>query len=196
MNDSKQPGKNALVRLVGVLIFLVALLAVFRFSGLSEHVTLMTLHQRFVEDTAVGMLLFVVFFSLGNLVQVPGWIFLAAAVLALGQVWGGVATYVAAVVSCAVTYGVIRLVGGDALRKIRNPWAQRLLSQLHARPVRSMALLRVLLQTLPALNYALALSGVTFADYMLAAVLGLPLPIAAYCLLFETLAKLLHIAVY
>jgi hypothetical protein len=25
---------------------------------------------------------------LGNLVQIPGWVFLAAAVLALGQLWG------------------------------------------------------------------------------------------------------------
>ena len=196
MDEPQQPGNNGLLRLAGVLVFLAALLAVFRLSGLNDHLTLMTLHQKFVDDMAAGMLLFIVFFSLGNLVQVPGWIFLAAAVLALGQVWGGVVTYVAAVVSCAVTYGVIRLVGGNALRKIRSPRAQRLLAQLHARPVRSMALLRVLLQTLPALNYALALSGITFTDYMLAALLGLPLPIAVYCLLFETLAKLLHIAVY
>jgi hypothetical protein len=29
---------------------------------------------------------------LGNLVQIPGWIFLAAAVLTLGRFWGGLAT--------------------------------------------------------------------------------------------------------
>ena len=57
-----------------------------------------------------------------------------------------------------------------------------------------MVLLRILLQTVPALDYALALSGVRFCDYLTAAVLGLPLPIALYCLFFEYLAHALGVA--
>jgi uncharacterized membrane protein YdjX (TVP38/TMEM64 family) len=48
----------------------------------------------------------------------------------------------------------------------------------------------MLFQTLPALNYALALSGVRFRTYAAGTLLGLPLPIMAYCLFFDYLALL------
>ena len=180
-------------RLLAVIAFLVLLLVVFQVSGLRDNFSLVFLQKRFLDNEATGLLIFIVLFALGNLIQIPGWIFLAAAVLALGQVWGGLATYLAAVVSCMVTFWVIRLVGGDALRQIRGRWATRLLQRLDAHPVKSMVLLRMLLQTMPALNVALALSGVRFRSYVVAAVLGLPLPIALYCVFFDYLARALGI---
>lgn len=50
-------------------------------------------------------------------------------------------------------------------------------------------MLRLLFQTVPALNYALALSGIRFADYFLGTLLGLPLPILLYCAFFSSLAR-------
>lgn len=181
------------LRLLGVVLLLVLLFALSRLSGLSEHFSLAYLHQRFVEHKLTGMLVFIVAFALGNLVQIPGWIFLGAAVLALGRAWGGLATYVAACISCAVTFYVVRLVGGEALRGIGNPLAARLLARLDAHPVMSVALLRLLFQTVPALNYALAVSGLRFRPYFAGTLLGLPLPILLYCYFFDQLALLLHI---
>jgi len=54
-------------------------------------------------------------------------------------------------------------------------------------------LLRMLFQTLPALNYTLALTGVKFRDYLIGTLLGLPLPIALYCLFFDFLARVLNL---
>ena len=62
---------------------------------------------------------------------------------------------------------------GDAVHQLNSKLATRLLARLHANPVRSMVLLRTLFQTLPALNYTLALSGIRFRQYMLATLLGL-----------------------
>ncbi len=183
-------------RLFAVAAFLGLLLAVFQFSGLRENFSLVFLHQKFLDNEASGLIIFIVLFALGNLIQVPGWVFLAAAVLALGEVWGGVATYIAAVISCVLTFWVIRLVGGDALRQLKGRWATAVLARLDARPVASIVLLRILFQTMPALNYALAMSGVKFRSYLIGTVLGLPLPIALYCVFFEYLARALHIAVY
>lgn len=180
-------------RLLAVIAFLGLLLVVFQVSGLRDNFSLIFLQKKFLDNEATGLLIFIVLFALGNLIQIPGWIFLAAAVLALGEVWGGLATYLAAVISCVFTFWVIRLVGGDALRQIRGRWATRLLQGLDAHPVKSMVLLRMLLQTVPALNYALALSGVRFRSYLIAAMLGLPLPIALYCVFFDYLARALGI---
>ncbi|SFB95147.1 SNARE associated Golgi protein [Polaromonas sp. OV174] len=183
-------------RLFAVAGFLALLFALFQFSGLREHFSLAFLHQKFLDNVVSGMLIFILLFSLGNLIQIPGWIFLAAAVLALGQFWGGVATYVAALLSCALTFWVIRLLGGDALRQLRGRWAGRLLAQLDEHPVRSVVILRTLFQTVPALNYALAMSGLKFRNYLLGSALGLPLPIALYCLFFDYLARSLHLTTY
>ena len=180
-------------RLIGVVLFLGVLLAVFEFSGLRGHFNLPYMREVIEQHQIGGLLLFVLLFSLGNLVQVPGWIFLAAAVLTLGQLWGGVVTYVAAVVSCVLTFLIIRAVGGDALRQLKNRLAVRILRQLDARPIGSVALLRLLFQTAPALNYALSMSGIRFRNYLFGTLLGLPIPIALYCVFFDELWMLLHV---
>ena len=139
------------------------------------------------------MLIFIALFCLANLIQIPGWIFLVAAVLTMGELWGGLATYLAASISCVVTFLLIRLAGGDALRQLKNRIAVRILGQLDAHPVKSIFLLRVLFQTMPTMNYALAMSGIKFRQYLLGTLLGLPLPIAFYCVFFDYLAKALHL---
>ncbi len=67
------------------------------------------------------------------------------------------------------------------------------MSQLDAHPIRNIVLLRMLFQTVPPLNYALAMSGIRFRDYLVGTLLGLPLPIMAYCLFFDYLSIQLHL---
>ena len=181
-------------RLLIVALFLAVLFAVFQISGLRGHFNLAFLHQQIVDNKISGLLIFVLLFCLGNLIQVPGWIFLAAAVLALGKSWGGLATYIAAIISCVFTFLTIRFVGGDAIRELNNRYALKLLRSLDAHPIKSVALLRVLFQTVPALNYALALSGVKFYKYLIGTILGLPLPIMLYCIFFDYIGKALHVS--
>jgi uncharacterized membrane protein YdjX (TVP38/TMEM64 family) len=180
-------------RLIAVVLFLILLFAVFELTGIRAHFNLQFLQQTIRDHLVSGLLIFVLGFALGNLVQIPGWVFLAAAVLALGQLWGGIATYIAACISCIVTFFTIRFVGGEALRQLDSKVATSLLNRLDAHPLSSVLLLRVLFQTVPALNYTLALSGIRFRDYLLGTLLGLPLPIALYCVFFDYLAKALNI---
>jgi len=181
-------------RLLLVVLFLAALLAIFELSGLRQHFSLHYLHDRILENKLSGLLIFTLLFALGNLLQIPGWVFLGAAVLALGRTWGGLATYVAASISCTFTFFTIRFLGGDALRGLNNKVALSILRRLDTRPIACIVLLRMLFQTVPALNYALALSGVKFYKYLIGTLLGLPLPIFLYCLFFEYLAKALNLA--
>jgi len=180
-------------RLLAVFLLLAILYAVFEYSGLRDHLNIGFLQQTIRQHWIGGLAIFALLFSLGNLIQIPGWVFLAAAVLTLGKTMGGIATYVAASVSCVITFFTIRLVGGDALRQMDNKIAVKLIRQLDAHPVKSVLLLRMLFQTLPALNYALAISGIRFRHYLAGTLLGLPLPIALYCLFFDYLARALGI---
>lgn len=179
-------------RLLVVVSSLALLWALFRVTGLAERVDPQMLHDAFQRHRVSGLLVFTALFALGNLIQLPGWIFLTAAVAALGQWWGGLATYLAASVSCVVTFCSVRGVGANALRAFGDRRAARLFARLDAHPVQSVLLLRLMFQTLPALNVALALSGVRFGSYLLGTLLGLPLPIALYCVFFHALARWLH----
>jgi len=71
------------------------LLMIFELAELRSHFTLDGLHQKRVEPI-IGLAVFILIFAPGNLVRIPGWIFMAAAVLARGRTWGGLATYLAA----------------------------------------------------------------------------------------------------
>ena len=180
-------------RLLAVVAFLVILLTVFQVSGLRDHFNVAFIRQLVLQHQVTGLILFVLLFSLGNLIQIPGWVFLAAAVLTLGRMWGGVITYVAAVASCLFTFVTIRALGGDALRLLKNRVAIRILSELDARPMAAVTLLRILFQTAPALNYALAMSGIRLRTYVIGTLAGLPLPIALYCIFFDILTSALHL---
>ncbi|RYX92313.1 MAG: TVP38/TMEM64 family protein [Comamonadaceae bacterium] len=165
-------------------------------SGMRHHFSLRALHDHFEAHLLQGILIFIVLFAVGNLAHFPGLLFLSSAVLTLGVTGGVLLTYTAAVVSCAVTFFVIRLVGSDALRRIDNRYAVMLFRQLDARPIRSVALLRVLMQTLPTLNCALALSGLRFRDYMLGTIIGLPLPTILYAVFLDAAASVLKLPHY
>jgi uncharacterized membrane protein YdjX (TVP38/TMEM64 family) len=181
-------------KILAVCLFLALLLAVFQLSGLREHLNLHFLQQKINENKITGLLIFIIIFSLGNLIQIPGWVFLAAAVLTLGKTWGAAATYVAATISCINTFVIIRLIGGNALRQIKNALAIKLLDKLDAHPILTVILLRSLFQTVPALNYTLAVSGIKFREYLIGTLLGLILPITLYCVFFEYLARIFKLA--
>jgi uncharacterized membrane protein YdjX (TVP38/TMEM64 family) len=181
-------------RAILVLVFLVFLLACVQWSGLRQDFSVSFLRQTLLGNRWEGLALFVLLFSLGNLAHVPGWIFLASAVLVLGRWNGGLVTYLTASFSCAVTFLSVRLVGGNTVQQMRGKFAQGMLTQLHAHPIRNVLVLRALFQTLAALNYTLAMSGISFRQYMIATLLGLPFPIAVYCLLFDYIAKLANLS--
>ena len=184
---------NKYKRLIFALIFMAILLAITELTGLRDHFSLALLRAKLTDNLLTGLLIFVVLFALGNLIHIPGLLFLAAAVFALGRVNGAIATYIAASACCAFTYLVIHYLGGNALRQLDNKMAIKLLAHLDAHPVRNVFLLRVLFQTMPALNYALGLSGINFRKYMVGTLLGLPLPIALYCLFFAEIAQYMHL---
>lgn len=174
-------------RLLLTIGFLIILFCAFEFTGLREKISLEFIADNFNHHFVIGMLIFAGLYSLGNLVQIPGFVFLGAAVVTLGKYEGAAVSYIAAIASCFITYWVIRIIGGDALRKLESPFAQKILSQLDKNPIKAIFILRTFFQTAPALNYSLALSGINFQKYAIGTLLGLPLPVMLYCVFFSYL---------
>ena len=174
-------------RLIAVGLFLLSLFVVFEASGLRQYLSLDFVRATFAYNPWRGGIVFVLLFCGGKLLQILVWIFLAAAIITLGKIYGGLLTYVAAVISCLAIYGLIRGLGGNALRELDSPLARKIFRYMDDRPLMSVVALRTIFQTAPPLNYSLALSGVQYRYYVLGTIIGLPLPIAGYCLAFDLL---------
>lgn len=171
-----EPTGPSKLRLALLAVFLVGLFVLGSVTGWADRFTLDGVRETIAGAGLWGFAIFLAAFAVGELLHVPGFLFVAAAVLAYGRLYGGVAAYVGAVVSVVVSFAVVRGVGGKALGGLKNARVRRILDKLEERPVRVVAILRIILWMAPPLNYALALSPVRFRDYLIGSALGLILP--------------------
>jgi uncharacterized membrane protein YdjX (TVP38/TMEM64 family) len=181
--------RNKNLRLVGLVAFLATLVVIGKVTGASEQVTVENLRGWMSDAGAWGVLAFVVVFVVGELIQVPGLIFVAAAVLSYGRLEGGVLSHLTAVLSVCFSFALVRFTGGRALAEIELPWARRIMEKLDDHPIKTVVILRATLVLAPPVNYALALSSIKFRDYLIGSALGLIPPILIFVALFDELMR-------
>lgn len=174
--------RKSRARMLALVVLGVGLYAIGHVTGATEHLSRDRIESMMVDLGALGLLAYVALFAIGELVHVPGMVFVAAAVVAYGPIAGFGAGLAGGVVSVAVSFVVARAIGGRALQRIRWAPARRLLARVEERPVRTIVLLRLFLPMLPALNVGLALSGVRFRDYLIGSAIGMVPAIALVAL--------------
>src|SRR5690606_15045062 len=121
-------------------------------TGATEHLTEERIQAIMLELGALGFFAYLVIFAVGELVHVPGMAFVTAAMLAYGPALGAAAGLTGAIVSLTVSFYVVRLVGGQPLGDVKRPFLRRILAHLDQRPITTIAILRIFVQLLPALN--------------------------------------------
>lgn len=173
------------VRIGALIALFVGSAIAVKLTGVSEDLTRESIQSMMQGAGWWGLLLFLGVFAVGELLHVPGLVFVAAAIVAYGQALGGLAGYLGALVSVSVSFVVVRLVGGQPLADVKRPILRRWLDRLDQNPVRAVAVLRLILWMAPPLNYALAMSKLRFREYILGSAIGLVLPIAIVTALFE-----------
>jgi uncharacterized membrane protein YdjX (TVP38/TMEM64 family) len=189
-SSADQPSSRTLWLRLGALgVVTVGLIVLSSVSGLGKELKPDAFRAHVLAAGSWGPLLLLVAFAVGELVHVPGVVFVGAAVLAYGRPLGGLLAYVGAIVSLAVSFAVVRGIGGKPLGAIKWAFARRLLGQLDTHPLRTVVLLRSVLWMTPQLNYALALSNLRFRDYLLGSAAGLVLPIVALSYVFAWFLK-------
>ncbi len=184
---------NKIWRLFHLLVFFLLLFFVVEIFELRDNLSISGLRDVIQKNPFWGLLIFVLLFVVGNFIQIPGLVFLAAAVMTLGKTYGGMVTYLAAMISCTVSFVVIRFIGGDMLRNLKYQWSRKVFAKLDRQPVKNVFILRSIFQTLPLLNYGLALSRVSFNNHFIGTMIALPLPLFLYCLFFESVARYFEI---
>jgi uncharacterized membrane protein YdjX (TVP38/TMEM64 family) len=133
-----------------------------------------------------GIVVFAVLFSGGQLLRVPSTVFVAAAVTVYGRN-PGIVVALGALVSATVSFALVRTIAGHALADVQRPLVRRLLRNIDNRPVMTVALLRLMFQTAPPLNYALPMTALRWRDHLVGSVLGLPAPVIVMAFFFDWL---------
>lgn len=157
-------------------------------TGVTQRFTPQSIRGFLAERGLWGVMAFTVLFSGGQLLRVPGPIFVAAAVAVYGRNSGVAVALLGALVSVTVSFTVVRAFAGQVLADVQSPLVRRLLSKIDSRPVMTVALLRLVFQTAPPLNYALPMTAVRWRDHLVGSVLGLPVPIAGMAFFFDWLS--------
>lgn len=175
------------VKLILLAFLIITIIVAAQLLGIRDNFSISYIKQLFISNLIIGSLSFVLLFCVANIINIPGWIFLVAAILSLGKLYGGLLTYGAAVTSCMVSFLLVDYLGENALRDIKNKFMVKTLKKLDESPIVSVIILRLVFQTFPPLNYALALSGISTKRYFIGTILGLPIPILIYSLFFNLL---------
>jgi uncharacterized membrane protein YdjX (TVP38/TMEM64 family) len=143
------------------------------------------------ELLALGILappLFLCVFALGELLHLPGILFVLVARVVFGPSLGFLLGYVGAVLAVTISFTVARQLV-SAARATREPWRprwgflRRTFERIEASPVRTIALLRLVLWLAPPLSYALASSGVRAKDHLAGTAIGLVIPVLGVAVL-------------
>ena len=171
------PSRLKWLRLLTLVVFFAGAWWIGLRTGLADKLNAEDMRATVLGAGAWGFLLFVALFSAGLFIQIPGIVFVTGSVLIYGYWLGMVVSFVGGLVAISVSFVVARMIGGDPLANLKNKRAKGVLSRLQNKPIRTMALLRIFMQMSPALNVALALSGVRYRDYLAAALLAMWVPI-------------------
>ncbi len=177
--------------LFAVVIALVILLAA---TGMRDKFTVANVRAQAIAAGPWGVLGFGVAFCVGSLLYIPGTVFFVAAILVWGRVAGGGVAFVSAVLAVLFTFVLVRGAGGQVLGESRRPLIQKILSRVDKYPIRTVALLRLIFWTSPPVNYALALTSISFKDHLIGSALGLVLPVVAMALFTDVTMRFLGLA--
>lgn len=171
---------STVFRIVGLLVLVGLLLGIAHAIGLTENFTVEYARDRMEAAGPWGILVFVALFIVGDLLHVPGLVFVAGAILAYGTIEGLVLGYFGALVGQSFNFWLIRKVGGRPLADIERPLVKKVMSNLSERPIRTVIVLRLIFVVTPAVNYGLAMSQLSYRNYLFASAVGLIPPMVLF----------------
>lgn len=176
-------------RLVALGVFFFGSLIIAHATGITDRIDVETIRAFMDSAGALGFVAFLFVFAIGELLHIPGLVFVGAASVAYGDAIGTLAAYAGALGSLTLSFYVVRLIGGQPLAEVERPIVKRILARLDEQPLRTVTVLRFVFWMSPALNYALAMSTVRYREYLLGSMLGLLIPIPIAVVFFDSLAS-------
>ncbi|MBM4374322.1 MAG: TVP38/TMEM64 family protein [Deltaproteobacteria bacterium] len=177
------------LRLVALGLAIVLTIALVRLSGVGRYLEGDVLPSTMRAAGPLGVVVFVVAFTVGVLAYLPGALFVAAGVLAYGPIGGYAVNLLGGVTATCASFAVARAIGGQPIGDVERPFVRRMLARIDKRPIFWLAALRLVTFISPPLNTALALSRIRFREFAIGSAIGLVVPMAVATLAFDGLVR-------
>jgi len=168
---------KTLLRVVILLAVSLALMAIGKYSSFSQYFTVGFLSESIVKSGGFGVLIFMIAYIVGTLMNIPGVLFLLIVFMVYDPVDGFIISYVSTLVSMVVHFFFTRALAGEALAEIKQPFIRKQMQKLTATPVRTTIVLRLVLFISPPVNYALAMSSIKFRHFLIGSMIPMPINI-------------------
>lgn len=169
--------RKSLIRLGILAAVMVTLALLAAYTPLGHYFNLNYIQQLIQGAGWWGVLIYIVIFVAGTLLNIPGLLFMVTGFLVYGLGIGSLVGYTGAFLSVLAHFLLIRSIGGTPLTEIKNKTVQRIMNGFESHPLRTVIILRLLMFISPPLNYMLALSGVKLRDFVLGTLVGIIPPI-------------------
>ncbi len=168
---------------IGVFVLILSVFFIIKqFTPIGEQITAENLRLLIEPLGFWGILIFIALFSIGTIVQVPGWLFYSTAFVIFGSLTGAMIAYVRSVSAVILSFYFARALGGNMLDRIKNKRVQNILDKMHDNPVLIISVLRSFMWVSPPLNYALAFTNVSDRKYIVGSTIGLMIPAFIFAL--------------
>ena len=165
---------KTIFRVVILLAVSLLLMIVGRYSPLSTYFTIEYLEGAIQEAGAFGVLFFVLVYTIGTLMNIPGFLFLFVGFLVYKGIDGVLVGYLASVVAVTVHFFFVRFMAGEALSEIKQPFVRKQMKRLSKSPINTTVVLRLIFYVSPPVNYALALSNIKWHHSLIGTMLAFP----------------------
>lgn len=151
-----------------ILGILICLLLVARISGLTAWLSVDNVRGLMAQLGPWGMLAMLGMFIAATLLNIPPMLFVFASILAYGKWLGALVATVGALSGMAVNFWFVRRIGGTASSsEVKNKYIRKALERVESHPFWTVFGIRMTVQLLPAMNTTLALTQVSFRNYIL-----------------------------
>lgn len=135
----------------------------------------------------VGVVIFLGLWAVSYLMQVPAIVFIVAALLGWGSLVGSAIAFTGLIFTTSVSFWTFRFVGGSPLAELDGDWTRSMFEQLDDRPIRTVAILRLVFLVNPLVNLSLVLTDIRYRDYLAGSMIGIVVPLAIIALATDTI---------
>lgn len=176
MSEQKDKQKYLWLRLGVMVLFIITTILLVKYTPLGDWLSLDAMQQMVDKTGMWGALIFIAIFVAAAVMNIPGTAFLLLAIMLFGYWQGALFSYIGACLGAWATFIVGRTVGGKALTEIKNPTVKKLLLEAEERPIRTLIVLRILVQFSPFVGYTLALTNIKQRHYLIGNLIGILIP--------------------
>jgi uncharacterized membrane protein YdjX (TVP38/TMEM64 family) len=173
MEKKTGPGKRAIFKALVLLVFIVAAVVIVRFTPVRDFLTIERMRQLLDTSGLWAPVLFIIIYTVGICLFVPGTILTTLGAAIFGAYWGFVYVLIAAVLGATAAFFIGRYLGRDFAASVIGDRLRRYDEAIERNGFATVLYLRLIYFPFTAMNFGMGLTRVRFRDYFWGTVLGI-----------------------